>query len=120
MRYKGERSTYTLRLTRELLQAVALAARSEGRSSNAQMIHMLRAALKDLPPPNASIATIQVMIAGTDPDAARDAIAETMRDHLRRYAPQSSILDWRCHPDHPLPRPVAVSDYFTADDAWPI
>lgn len=48
-------------------------------------------------------ATIDVFMEVDGDGEACDCLAETMREHLRRYAPESSVIDWRYHERHPHP-----------------
>lgn len=44
-------------------------------------------------------ATIELYLAVDRQAEACDAVAETMRDHLRAWTPESCIVDWRYTPD---------------------
>lgn len=52
------------------------------------------------------IATIQVFVEVDSEAEACDGIAETMREHLQRYAPESCILDWQ----HLMGSPALASE----------
>jgi hypothetical protein len=43
-------------------------------------------------------ATIEVFVDVESDAEAADAISETMREHLRRYAPLSCVVDWNYAP----------------------
>lgn len=49
-------------------------------------------------------ATIELFVQADSEAEACDAIAETMRDHLRKYAPSSAILDWQYESDPYMPQ----------------
>jgi hypothetical protein len=55
-------------------------------------------------------ATIDIYIAVDSESEACAAIAETMRPHLKRFEPNSCLLDWRYNPAHPYPRNAAPAE----------
>lgn len=55
-------------------------------------------------------ATIDVFLDVESDAHACDGMAETMRDHLRRYAPESCIVDWGYNPNAPHPVPATEAE----------
>jgi len=49
---------------------------------------------------------------------ACDAVAEMLRDHIRRFAPESCLVDWRYSTE--LSHPVEASKDEIADLEYPI
>ncbi len=41
------------------------------------------------------VATIEILVDVDDESEASDLIADTLREHLREFAPGSAIIDWR-------------------------
>jgi len=59
-------------------------------------------------------ATIEVLMDVGCKAEACDCIAETMREHLRQYTPESSIIDWRYADDGgPVPHMLNTLDPMT-------
>jgi hypothetical protein len=56
-----------------------------------------------LPAARVCKATIDIYIAVDSESEACDAIAETMRPHLKRFEPDSCLLDWGYNPAHSYP-----------------
>jgi hypothetical protein len=67
----------------------------------------------------AYIANIQLLLDVEDDASACDAVAETLREHLRKFAPDSCIVDWRWSPSQSHPFEVELPPDFESDDTWP-
>lgn len=68
-------------------------------------------------------AVIEILIDVPSHAEACDAVAETMRDHMRKHTPSSCFVDWRYFTGIPDPDgPVEVDSIpadFDEDSNWP-
>jgi hypothetical protein len=55
-------------------------------------------------------ATIEVFVDVESDAEAADAISETMREHLRRYAPLSCVVDWNYAPSSFPLKPATAAE----------
>lgn len=63
----------------------------------------------------ACIATVRLLIDTDNEDEARDGITALLTEHMQKYKPQSSLIDW-CYEFGGTPAPIDIFEDYTPDD----